>query len=97
VLSINSYPFEPHPALQTLSVLMLLVMGGAVGYVYAQMHREPILSRLTSSQSGELGWDFWLKFAAAAAIPVFSLLAAQFPSINQILFSWLEPALQAVK
>jgi hypothetical protein len=97
VLSINSYPFEPHPALQTLAVLMLLVMGGAVGYVYAQMHREPILSRLTSSESGELGWDFWLKFAAAAAIPVFSLLAAQFPSINQILFSWLEPALQAVK
>jgi hypothetical protein len=38
-----------------------------------------------------------LKFASAAAIPVLSLLAAQFPEINKILFSWLEPALQAMK
>jgi hypothetical protein len=97
VLSMNTYPFEPHPALQTLAVVLLVVMGGLVGYVYAGMHREAILSRLTSTVPGELGLDFWIKFASAAAIPVFSLLAAQFPGINQFLFSWLEPALQAMK
>jgi hypothetical protein len=97
VMAINVYPFEPHPALQTLAVVLLLVMGVAVGFVYAEMHREVILSRLTSTSPGELGWDFWIKFASAAAIPVFSLLAAQFPGINQFLFSWLEPALQAMK
>lgn len=97
VLSMNTYPFEPHPALQTLAVVLLVVMGAAVGYVYAEMHRETILSRLTSTAPGELGLDFWIKFASAAAIPVFSLLAAQFPGINQFLFSWLEPALQAMK
>lgn len=97
VLSMNTYPFEPHPALQTLAVVLLVVMGGLVGYVYAGMHREAILSRLTSTAPGELGMDFWIKFASAAAIPVFSLLAAQFPGINQFLFSWLEPALQAMK
>jgi hypothetical protein len=97
VLSVNVYPFEPHPALQTLAVVLLLVMCGAIGYVYAEMHREVILSRLTSTAPGELGLDFWIKFASAAAIPVFSLLASQFPSINQFLFSWLEPALQAMK
>jgi len=97
VLSLNVYPFEPHPSLQTLAVVLLLIMGAAVGYVYAEMHREAILSRLTSTLPGELGWDFWIKFASAAAIPVFSLLAAQFPGINQFLFSWLEPALQAMK
>jgi hypothetical protein len=97
VMSMNVYPFEPHPALQTLAVVLLALMGGAVCYVYAEMHREAILSRLTSTQPGELGMDFWIKFASAGAIPVFSLLAAQFPSINQFLFSWLEPALQAMK
>jgi hypothetical protein len=97
VLSMNTYPFEPHPALQTLSVVLLLILGAGVGYVYAEMHREAILSRLTSTAPGELGLDFWVKFASAAAIPVFSLLASQFPSINQFLFSWLEPALQAMK
>jgi hypothetical protein len=97
VLSMNTYPFEPHPALQTLEVVLLLVMAAAVGYVYAEMHRDVILSRLTSTSPGELGLDFWIKFASAGAIPVFSLLASQFPSINQFLFSWLEPALQAMK
>jgi len=97
VLSLNTYPFEPHPALQTLAVILLLVMAGAVGYVYAEMHREVILSQLTSTKPGELGLDFWIKFLSAGALPVFSLLASQFPSINQFLFSWLEPALQAMK
>jgi hypothetical protein len=97
VLSVSVYPFEPHPALQSLTVILLLVMGVAVGFVYAEMHRDAILSRLTSTPVGELGVDFWLKLAAAGAIPVFSLLAAQFPQISQFLFSWLEPALQAVK
>ena len=97
VLSMNVYPFEPHAALQTLAVVLLAVMGVSVAFVYAQMHRDPILSRLTSTTSGELGLDFWLKLASAGAIPVFSLLAVQFPEINRFLFSWLEPALQAVK
>jgi len=97
VLSLNTYPFEPHPALQTLAVVLLLAMAGAVGYVYAEMHREVILSQLTSTKPGELGLDFWIKFLSAGALPVFSLLASQFPSINQFLFSWLEPALQAMK
>jgi hypothetical protein len=61
------------------------------------MHRDAILSRLTSTTAGELGWDFWLKFISAGAIPVFSLLAVQFPEISKFLFSWLEPAVQAIK
>ncbi|GAC1639883.1 MAG: hypothetical protein NVS9B14_21210 [Candidatus Acidiferrum sp.] len=95
--SVNVYPFEPHPILQGISIAMLFVLGLTVGYVYSQMHRDAILSRLTDTSAGELGWDFWLKFASAGAIPVFSLLASQFPAFNNILFSWLEPALQALK
>ena len=97
LLSMNVYPFEPHPALQTLAVVLLVLMGAVVGYVYAEMHREAVLSRLTSTEPGELGLDFWIKFGSAAAIPLFSLLATQFPEINQALFSWLTPALDAVK
>jgi len=97
LLSITVYPFEPHPALQAISVVALVVLGLAVGYVYSQMHRDAILSRLTETSAGELGWDFWIKFVSAGAIPVLSLLASQFPSINNVLFSWLEPALQALK
>jgi hypothetical protein len=97
VLSVNAYPFEPHPALQTLSVILIVLLGAGVAYAYSQMHRDAVLSRLTSGEPGELGWDFWLKLASAAAIPLFSLIATQFPEINQFLFSWLQPALEAVK
>jgi hypothetical protein len=97
VLSVNTYPFEPHPALQTLSVLLIILLGAAVAFVYSEMHRDPILSRLADSEPGELGWDFWLKLLSAAALPIFSLLATQFPEINQLLTSWLQPALEAVK
>jgi len=95
--SMSVYPFEPHLALQILSVTLLVVMAAAVGFVYKEMHRDAILGRLTSSTAGELGWDFWLKFVSAGAIPVFSLLAVQFPEIGKFLFSWLEPALQGLK
>ena len=95
--AMSIYPFEPHLSLQILAVSLLVVMAAAIGFVYAQMHRDTILSRLTSTTAGELGWDFWLKFVSAGAIPVFSLLAVQFPEIGRFLFSWLAPALQALK
>jgi len=95
--SMSVYPFEPHPALQVLGVVLVVAMAIAVGFVYAEMHRDAILSRLTSTNVGELGWDFWFKFISAGAIPVFSLLAVQFPEISKFLFSWLEPAVQALK
>ena len=97
VCSMNLYPFEPHPALQVLAVVLLVVAGAMVGFVYAEMHRDAILSRLTSTNAGELGWDFWLKFVSAGALPVFSLLAVQFPEIGRFLFSWLGPFLQSAK
>ncbi len=97
VCSISIYPFEPHPALQVLAVALLLVMGVIVGFVYSEMHRDAILNRLTSTTAGELGWDFWVKFIAAGALPLFSLLAVQFPEIGRFLFSWLEPLLQSAK
>ena len=46
------------------------LMAATVGYVYAEMHRDAILSRLTSTNAGELGLDFWMKFVSAGAIPV---------------------------
>ena len=95
--SISVYPFEPHPALQVLAVALLVAMGAMVGFVYAEMHRDAILGRLTSTNAGELGWDFWWKFISAGAVPVFSLLAVQFPEIGRFLFSWLQPLLQSAK
>jgi hypothetical protein len=97
VLSISCYPFEPNPAMFTLAVILIVVSGVIIGYVYSQMHCDPALSRLTSTAEGERGLEFWMQLLGAAAVPVLSLLAVQFPAISHILMGWLQPALQATK
>lgn len=97
LLSISFYPFEPNPAMFTLAVLLIVLMAIVIGYVYAQMHKDATLSRLTSTQEGELGMDFWMQFIAAGAVPVLGLLAVQFPAVSRILTGFLQPALQTVK
>jgi hypothetical protein len=97
VLSLHSYPFEPQFAIHSLMIALLIIILGFVAFVYAQMHRDATLSRITDTKPGELGIDFWLRLAGFAALPLLSLLAAQFPEISSSLFSWLQPAVNAMK
>jgi hypothetical protein len=97
LLSVSSYPFEPRLAIRSLMVLLLFPILAFVGFVYAQMHRDVTLSRITDTNPGELGLDFWVRLLGFAALPLLSLLAAQFPELNSFLFSWLQPALDAMK
>jgi hypothetical protein len=68
-----------------------------VGVVYGQMYSNPLLSRITNTNPGELGLDFWVKLGSFVFIPLLSLLSVQFPQVNDFLFSWLQPALQSIK
>jgi hypothetical protein len=72
-------------------------MVASVIFVYAQMHRNATLSRITDSEIGELGADFWLRIASFLAIPTIGLLASQFPIINRYLFFWVQPLSGALK
>jgi hypothetical protein len=96
LMSVNSYPFEPHLRIRTLLIALFFLIIVSVGMVYAQMHRDATLSRITDTNPGELGLAFWLKMGTFILVPALGLLAAQFPEINGFLFSWLEPAMQAV-
>lgn len=84
---------------QKRTVLWSLRVGflGAVDAILTQMHGDPTLTRITDTTPGELGAAFWLRLASFLAIPTVTLLAAQFPAIGGFLFSWLQPALQALK
>jgi hypothetical protein len=97
LLSISSYPFSPSPTIFILAVLLLVMLLSAVGSVYAQMHREATLSRLTDTREGTLGGEFWAHFVSAGSIPIVTLLAAQFPAISRMANSLLQPFLQSVK
>jgi len=97
LLSFSCYPFEPKAAFHTLTILLFFLIVGLVGFVFAQMHRDATLSRITDTKPGELGLDFWIRLVSFAAVPLVSLLTAQFPGIGGVLFSWMQPALQALK
>jgi hypothetical protein len=97
LLSFSAYPFEPRVAFHAIMALLFVISLGVVAFVFAQMHRDPTLSYITDTTPGELGSDFWLRLASFAFIPLLSLLSAQFPEINRLLFSLMQPVLQAFK
>lgn len=97
LLSLNSYPFEPKQTLHALLVILFLLIIVVVAVVYAQMHRDATLSRITDTTPGELGSDFWIRLAAFGAVPLLSLLLSQYTGFNNFLFSWLQPALESLK
>jgi hypothetical protein len=76
---------------------MFLAVGAMISFVYAEMHRDATLSRVTNTNPGELGMDFWIKMAAFGAGPLLSLVAYVFPGLTEFLFSWLEPGISAMK
>jgi hypothetical protein len=97
LISYGSYPFESRESFHVLLISVFFVISLVVGVVYGQMYADPLLSRITNTKPGELGLDFWVRLGTFAFVPLLSLLSMQFPSINNFLFSWLQPALQSIK
>ena len=97
LLSFSSYPFEPRTSFHTLMIFLFVLVATVVSFVFAQMHKDATLSRITDTTPGDLGFDFWLRLAAFVSVPLFSLLATAFPAVGNFLFSWLQPATQAFR
>jgi hypothetical protein len=97
VISLNSYPFRGHRMIGLTSVVIFLILGTGIGLVFAQMERDPILSRITDTKANELGKNFYVRIVQFGALPFLTVLASQFPSLGRFVFSWLEPALEALR
>jgi len=96
-LSLAFYPFDPRNLISGVMILMFIVLGGVICYVYADMHRDSTLSHITNTNPGELGGDFWFKLIGLGVGPVLGLLATVFPGIADFLLSWVEPGLASLK
>lgn len=93
----NSYPFQPHALIDWCFTILLTI--NTVGFiaVFAQVHRNGTLSRITNKAPNVLGWDFYLRLITFGAIPVLTWLAYQFPQIGGSLYRIFQPGLQVVK
>lgn len=99
LLSISTYPFQPEHFLLMLVWFMIFTIAGLTFFVLIQMNRDEVLSRVAKSEPGKLSWDrrFMAQILVYVAVPVVSLLAAQFPAVQRSVFFWLEPALKILK
>jgi hypothetical protein len=96
MLALAFYPFAPRPSIALWMLLALIALGLVVAVVYVGLERDPILSYITNT-STDLGWEFWIKYAAFLVPPVLALLTAQFPEIADSVMQWIQPGLDAVK
>ena len=93
----NSYPFQPHAFIDWCFTILLALLTLGFVWVFAQMHRNAILSRITDTTANELGWEFYLRLVTFGAIPILTWLAYQFPQIGGSLYRIVQPGLQVVK
>jgi hypothetical protein len=97
LISLNSYPFQSGHVLGWFLTGFLIVLGAGVVALLAGAERDPILSRMNGTTPGSLGKDFYLNVLSYGALPLLTVLAVQFPSLGQFLFSWVQPMLQAMR
>lgn len=97
IVAWNSYPFQPREEVNWILTAVLVFLGSGVVWVFAQMHRDPILSRITETNANELGFDFYVRIISFGALPVFTWLAYQFPEIGSAVFKFIQPGLDVVK
>jgi hypothetical protein len=100
VLSIvawNSYPFQPRQWIDEAFTGLLLLMGTGVIWIFVQMYRNPLLSRITDTKANELGIDFYLRVVTFGTVPVLTWLVYQFPDLASSLLKFIQPTLEVMK
>ena len=93
----NVYPFQPRQVVDWLFTALLLVLGGGVVWVLAQMHRDTLLSRITSTTPNELGFEFYVRLASVLALPVLTWLAYEFPDVGGAVFKVFQSGSEVIK
>src|SRR5581483_208473 len=96
VAALNFYPFESPRLIDLSSIAVFVLLAIGTVMVLAQMDRDATLSRLTDTTPNQISGNFFLLVARFGILPLITLLSTQFPTIRTFLFSWIQPALQAL-
>jgi hypothetical protein len=88
------YPFSNRQTLVAFAWAFMSIVVAVVLSVFVQVDRSHVLGWLKNDpNAGRFSWDreFLTRAALYGAVPLASLVAAQFPDISRMLFEWLEP------
>ena len=96
IVFFNSYsPQGPQMVARFLAGLFLAI-GCVMTWVFAQMERNGLLSRIAHSKPGELNREFWIQLVTLGGLPLLGVLTHLFPSLSQFLFQWVAPGVEAL-
>ncbi|HWO10492.1 MAG TPA: hypothetical protein VNN80_13465, partial [Polyangiaceae bacterium] len=98
VAAVSTYAFEPHRLLLTW---IWAVVGATVAlglWVYLEIDRNGLLSRIAGTTPGKLTWDGALavRIVTWVAFPLLSVAAVQYPELANQAFAFLEPFTRAL-
>lgn len=91
LLTVTSYPFQPHDLLLLFGWLLILSVVATTIFIFVQMDRDKVLSLFSGGVPGQLNWnrDFIMRIAIHGVLPILALLSVQFPEALQQILSWL--------
>lgn len=96
VISLNSYPFEPHRSLTSILTIYFFAVSLAFLLVFMQMSRNKIISYLNETTPGKLDSNVF-QMLSLGGLPFITVISSQFPSVGGFLFAWVKPALEALR
>ena len=93
IVAISSYPVHPHKEILVLGWIIIGAVVITTFRVFLQINRNEVLSLLARTTPNQLTWDSDLleKLVWFAGIPIFGLVAAQFPEVAHFLAKVIEP------
>jgi len=97
VLALHSFSFQAPQAISRFLILALAAGAVIVIRVLAQIERNPVLSRMSGTEEGQLSKDFYLRVLTYGALPVLTVISTQFPAIARFITSWAQPTIEAMR
>jgi hypothetical protein len=64
--------------------------------VFVQMERNPILSYIAKTKSGELNRDFWFRIIGFGGPLLLGIISHLVPSLSAFLFQWIAPGMESL-
>ncbi len=89
-LALHAYPFHPQGALLNAITFLFVCLATVFVVVFYQMDKDPLLSRLSDTQSGKLDAGFAKRLLQFGLLPTLTFLVSQVPELSEALLKVLE-------
>ena len=96
LIALHCYPFQSPRTITTFIMIMFTVFAGGIAVVMAGGSRSD-LSRITNTPLGSLDAGFFKRVVVYLGVPFVTVIGSQVPAWGRFLFSWVQPALEALK